>query len=118
MKEATKIGIVPTMINEAYHSKIELYPLRRNISVLEGSGGNVAGLPVENLPNHQVTSADETVDASLAGLAQGEFVYDSYSPQQRQWEVFEAARQALFPNLSRDKAADRYQVALDLQKRA
>ena len=37
-------GIVPTMLHEASQAKIEVYPLRRNISVLEGSGGNIAVL--------------------------------------------------------------------------
>jgi beta-lactamase superfamily II metal-dependent hydrolase len=37
-------GIVPTMIADASKAKIEVYPLRRNISVLEGSGGNIAVL--------------------------------------------------------------------------
>ncbi|HEV7511946.1 MAG TPA: hypothetical protein VGO27_09615, partial [Candidatus Acidoferrum sp.] len=36
---AHETGIVPTMINEAARAKIEVHPLRRNISVLEGSGG-------------------------------------------------------------------------------
>src|SRR5260370_38641227 len=37
-------GIVPTMIHAASQAKIEVHPLRRNISVLEGSGGNIAVL--------------------------------------------------------------------------
>jgi len=37
-------GIVPTMIDSAAKAKIETHPLRRNISVLEGSGGNIAVL--------------------------------------------------------------------------
>ena len=41
---ARETGIVPTMINEAARAKIEVHPLRRNISVLEGSGGNIAVL--------------------------------------------------------------------------
>src|SRR5258705_4150776 len=41
---AQETGIVPTMINEAARAKIEVHPLRRNSSVLEGSGGNVAVL--------------------------------------------------------------------------
>src|SRR2546428_14051724 len=41
---AQETGIVPTMINEAARAKIEVHPLRRNISVLEGSGGNIAVL--------------------------------------------------------------------------
>jgi len=41
---AQETGIVPTMITEAARAKIEVHPLRRNISVLEGSGGNIAVL--------------------------------------------------------------------------
>src|SRR5258708_10170763 len=41
---AQETGIVPTMINEAARAKIEVHPLRRNISVLQGSGGNIAVL--------------------------------------------------------------------------
>jgi glyoxylase-like metal-dependent hydrolase (beta-lactamase superfamily II) len=37
-------GIVPTMINAATNAKIETHTLRRGISVLEGSGGNIAVL--------------------------------------------------------------------------
>ena len=37
-------GIVPTMIQAASQVKIEVSSLRRNISVLEGSGGNIAVL--------------------------------------------------------------------------
>lgn len=81
---------------------------------------NIAGLSVENLPEHievagtgvpiQVMSAEDMVDASLAGLDQGEFVTIPALPNNADWEAFEAARQALFPNLSRDKAADRYRI--------
>jgi glyoxylase-like metal-dependent hydrolase (beta-lactamase superfamily II) len=37
-------GIVPTMVRAAANAKITVQPLRRNISVLEGSGGNIAVL--------------------------------------------------------------------------
>lgn len=37
-------GVVPTMINAAANAKITVRPLRRNVSVLEGSGGNIAVL--------------------------------------------------------------------------
>jgi len=42
MKNAETKGIVPTMIDYAAQAKIETYLLRRGISVLEGSGGNIA----------------------------------------------------------------------------
>lgn len=41
---AEETGIVPTMINAASQAKIEIHPVHRNISVLEGSGGNIAVL--------------------------------------------------------------------------
>src|SRR5262245_5667946 len=41
---AQETGIVPTMVNAASEAKIEVHPLRRNISVLDGSGGNIAVL--------------------------------------------------------------------------
>src|SRR5215467_15873188 len=41
---AEETGIVPTMIHAAAQAKIEVHPLRSNISVLEGSGGNIAVL--------------------------------------------------------------------------
>ena len=37
-------GIVPTMIDAAAKARIETHSLRRNISVLEGSGGNIGVL--------------------------------------------------------------------------
>jgi glyoxylase-like metal-dependent hydrolase (beta-lactamase superfamily II) len=41
---ADEEGIVPTMVNAAAKAKITTQPIRRNISVLEGSGGNIAVL--------------------------------------------------------------------------
>lgn len=41
---AKEEGIVPTMVDAAAKAKITVHPVRRNISVLEGSGGNIAVL--------------------------------------------------------------------------
>ena len=41
---AEETGILPTMIHAAAQAKIEVHPLRRSISILEGSGGNIAVL--------------------------------------------------------------------------
>jgi glyoxylase-like metal-dependent hydrolase (beta-lactamase superfamily II) len=41
---ADELGIVPTMVNAAASAKITMSPLRRNINVIEGSGGNIAVL--------------------------------------------------------------------------
>jgi glyoxylase-like metal-dependent hydrolase (beta-lactamase superfamily II) len=41
---ANNNSIVPTMVNAAAKAKITVQPLRRNITVLKGSGGNIAVL--------------------------------------------------------------------------
>jgi glyoxylase-like metal-dependent hydrolase (beta-lactamase superfamily II) len=41
---ASKTGIVPTMVNAAAKAKITTQPVRRGISVVQGSGGNIAVL--------------------------------------------------------------------------
>jgi short-subunit dehydrogenase len=69
-----------------------------------------AGKPVEQLPHEIVMSAGDMVDAALAGFDQGEFVTIPALPDAGQWESFEAARQALMPNLSRAEPAGRYGV--------
>jgi short-subunit dehydrogenase len=71
---------------------------------------NTAGRPVEHLPQGIVMPAEDMVDAALAGFDQGEFVTIPALPEARQWESYEAARQALMPNLSRAEPAVRYGV--------
>jgi short-subunit dehydrogenase len=70
-----------------------------------------AGMPVEHLPTELVMSAGEMVDAALAGLDQGELVTLPSLPGLADWNAYESARQALFPNLSRSSAAYRYRLA-------
>jgi hypothetical protein len=47
----------------------------------------------------------------LAGLDQGEIFTVPSLPDAADWKAYEEARQALLPNLSRDKPAARYEVA-------
>jgi short-subunit dehydrogenase len=70
----------------------------------------IAGKPIENLPQEIVMSAEDMVDAALSGLDQGEFVTIPALPDARQWQTYEAARQALFPNLSHREPANRYAI--------
>jgi uncharacterized protein len=67
-----------------------------------------SGMPVELLPQEIVMPAEDMVDAALSGLDQGEFVTIPALPDAGQWQTYEAARQALLPNLSRREPADRY----------
>src|SRR6201994_388381 len=69
-----------------------------------------SGRPVELLPSEIVMTAEDMVDASLAGLDQHEAITIPALPNIADWERFEAARKALAPNLSRRKPAARYAI--------
>jgi short-subunit dehydrogenase len=68
---------------------------------------DIAGTPVDNLPEGIVMSVDDMVDAALSGLDQGETVTIPSLPEIADWNAFEAARAALTPNLSHAVAAPR-----------
>jgi len=69
-----------------------------------------SGRPVEDLPAQMVMTAEDMVDASLAGLDQHELVTIPTLPDVADWEKYEAARKALGPNLSRRFPAARYSI--------
>jgi uncharacterized protein len=71
---------------------------------------DAAGTPVEHLPGEIVMPATAMVDAALAGLDQGEFATVPSLPDLADWNAYEAARQALMPNLSRAEPAARFGV--------
>lgn len=68
----------------------------------------IAGTPVEHLPGEIVMPAEDMVDAALAGFEQGELITVPSLPDIADWEAYEAARQKLIPNLSRQAPAARY----------
>jgi len=69
-----------------------------------------SGRPVELLPSEIVMTAEDMVDASLAGLDQHEAITIPALPDFADWERFETAREALGPNLSHQKPAARYGI--------
>ncbi|HEY0264228.1 MAG TPA: SDR family oxidoreductase [Granulicella sp.] len=69
-----------------------------------------AGVPIHHLPAEIVMTTEDMVDASLAGLDQGEFVTIPSLPNAADFEAFEKARLALTPNLSRREPAARYGI--------
>lgn len=69
---------------------------------------DVAGMPVSNLPQEMVMSADDLVDAALAGLDARELVTIPSLPDAGDWQRFEAARREMVPKLSRARPAERY----------
>jgi uncharacterized protein len=69
-----------------------------------------AGWSVEHFPAEIVMTAEDMVDASLAGLDRHELITIPSLPDIADWERFEDARKALGPNLSRQKPAVRYGI--------
>ncbi|WP_397409360.1 SDR family NAD(P)-dependent oxidoreductase [Polaromonas sp.] len=70
----------------------------------------IAGTPVAHLPAEIVMRADDLVDAALAGFDMGELVTIPSLPDIADWEAYEAARQKLLPNLSKQQPAARYRA--------
>jgi short-subunit dehydrogenase len=70
----------------------------------------IAGLPVQHLPSAIVMSAEDMVDAALAGLDQGEKVTIPSLPSQDEWDAFDAARRAMSGRISSSVPAARYGV--------
>ena len=70
---------------------------------------DIAGNPVQNLPAQIVMTAPDLVDAALSGLDIGEVITIPSLPEVADWQAYEGARQALMPNLSRNRPASRYQ---------
>jgi uncharacterized protein len=71
---------------------------------------DTAGLPVHNLPASIVMSAEDMVDAALAGLDQGETVTIPSLPDKAEWDGFDAARRAMSGKLSSTMPARRYNI--------
>jgi uncharacterized protein len=71
---------------------------------------DIAGLPVRNLPAEIVMSAEDTVDAALAGLDQGEIITIPSLPDKAVWDLFDAARHAISAKLSSAVPARRYNI--------
>lgn len=124
---ASVVGIVPEALNSVYGaSKAFVLALSRALqaelaesnvrvqAVLPGATATdfwgLSGTPLEMVPSEIVMSAEDMVDAALAGLDLGETITIPSLPDTADWETFEAARQRLRPNLSRNRPADRYQV--------
>jgi short-subunit dehydrogenase len=70
-----------------------------------------AKFPVHNFPGEMVMTAEEMVDASLAGLDQGELITIPALPDIADWKKFDEARIALGPKLSRRHSAARYGIS-------
>jgi short-subunit dehydrogenase len=125
---ASIVGIAPEVLNGVYGGtkafvlafsqslKHEL--AGKNIRVQAVAPGatatefwRAAGTPVEHLPGEIVMRAEDMVNAALAGFDQGEFITIPSLPDAADLQAYEAARQKLMPNLSRQQPAQRYAAA-------
>jgi short-subunit dehydrogenase len=73
---------------------------------------DIAGLPVSNLRSGTVMSAEDLVDAALAGLDQGEIVTIPSLPDKAEWDALETARRAMSGRLSTAVPAPRYGIGI------
>jgi hypothetical protein len=123
------LALTPEMLNGAY-SGTKAYVLNLTISMqqeLAGRGVRVqvvlpgatrtefwekAGTNMDDFPPGMLMDAGEMVDAALRGLEQGEVVTIPALPDTADWDAYTEARLKLGPNLSRSRAADRYQPVL------
>jgi len=125
---ASIVAVAPELLNGTYGaSKAFVLALTQSLHhELGGKGVKVqavlpgaiatpfwglAGVPIEHLPAEIVMTADDLVDAALAGYDLGEVVTLPSLPNVADWQTLETARLALGPNLSRNKPAARYNVA-------
>ena len=71
---------------------------------------DLAGLPYQNLPAEIVMSAEDLVDAALAGLDQGELVTIPPLQHGDEWLLFDRARRAISQRFGHSVPAPRYGI--------
>src|SRR4029453_9260940 len=122
---SSAVAIAPEMLNGVYGgTKAFVLALTHSLvhevadkgvrvqAVLPGATAtefwDVAGLPVHQLPAQTVMSADDMVDAALAGPDLGETVPIPSLADTSEWDRHEAARLAMTDKLSSAIPAPRY----------
>ncbi|SAK77939.1 short-chain dehydrogenase/reductase SDR [Caballeronia pedi] len=122
---ASIVGIAPEILNGVYGGTKAFVlafsqSLHRELTgkgvqiqaVLPGATATdfweTGGLPMENLDQAIIMSAGDLVDAALVGFDRGELVTIPPLHDGAKWEAYEAARQAMAPELSTNTPAARY----------
>ncbi len=122
---ASVVAIAPELLNGVYGAtKAFVLALSQSLhhelaakgvriqAVLPGATATdlweTAGRPVSQLPAEIVMSAEDMVDAALAGLDQGELMTLPALHDKTDWDRLEAARTAMSGKLSNAQAAPRY----------
>ncbi len=121
------VAIAPELLNGVYGaSKAYVLALSQSLqhefadkgvriqAVLPGATAtefwDIAGYPHRNMPSTWVMSAEDMVDASLAGLDGGEVVTIPALQSAEDWTAYEADRKAMSGKLSNVNPAPRYNI--------
>lgn len=124
---ASALGIAPEILNGVYGAtkgfvialtfSLQKELAEKNIRIQAVLPGAVetpfweaSGGSLDRLPDQIVMKAEDAVDAALAGLDMGELITLPSVPDITDWNAYEAARQKLMPNLSRNIPAARYRT--------
>jgi short-subunit dehydrogenase len=124
---ASALGIAPEILNGVYGAtkafviaftfSLQKELAEKNIRIQAVLPGAVetpfweaSGGSLDRLPDQIVMKAADAVDAALAGLDMGELITLPSVPDEEDWNAYEAARQKLMPNLSRNVPAARYRT--------
>jgi short-subunit dehydrogenase len=124
---ASAVAIAPELLNGVYGAtKAFVLALTQTLvheladkgvraqAVLPGATAtefwDIAGTPVHQLPAEMVMSANDLVDAALAGLDLDEIVTIPSLPDQTEWDRYETARRAMSGKLSSAIPAPRYNI--------
>jgi short-subunit dehydrogenase len=121
---ASIVAIAPEILNGVYGgSKAYLVAFSQSLkhevgdkvqvqAVLPGATATefweAGGMSVDMLPKEIVMSAEDLVDAALVGFDRGELITIPPLHAVEHWEAYEAARQAMAPQLSHATPAERY----------
>jgi short-subunit dehydrogenase len=106
--KAFVLAFTQSLHHELNDKKIQVQAVLPGVTATEFWG--VAGMPIENLPKELVMTAEDLVDAALAGFDLGETITVPSLPESSDWDSFDAKRKALGPNLSRTTPAARYKL--------
>ena len=121
------VAIAPELMNGVYGgTKAYVVALSQSIqhelgdkgvrvqAVLPGATGtpfwDIAGYPASNFPADFVMTPEDMVDASLAGLDQGEIITIPALPDLDEWNRYEFARRDMSARLSNIVPAGRYGI--------
>ena len=128
---ASIVGVAPELLNGVYGaSKAYVVAFTQSLqhefaskglriqAVLPGATETdlweLAGKPVSDLPPSIVMSADDMVDAALAGLDHGEVITLPSLQDGEEWTRFEAARKAMSAKFGNSQPAPRYRTGASL----